>query len=415
MSARTQASRRHRSPLRRFAATTLLTIGYGFALGICALFRTRARGGPLDAQTILAIGTFHNPNWFYAHIEPLARSGVGEVILIADGHVGEVPGVTVLSPPPLMARLLTRAGAKFLFSFVTAIRHRPTLYVGYAIFPAATSALVLGRLFGGHTCFQLTSGPLELAGGGFHAENRVLASLGTPSPWIEKLAHALTRRFDLMIVRGSQAGDYVRALGFSGQIETITGSIEIPAEVPLPENRSNDLIFVGRFTERKRPRRFVELVRLVAAQFPDVRAVMVGDGPDLEQIRAEVAAGDTDRAIELAGLRPDVEQLLLQARIFVLTSRWEGVSIAMMEAMAAGCVPVVNDVGDLADMVRTGENGFLVDDDDIEMAATHIRALLADPELLALLSANARATVISRSSRQAIARNWTAALERLFN
>jgi glycosyltransferase involved in cell wall biosynthesis len=86
----------------------------------------------------------------------------------------------------------------------------------------------------------------------------------------------------------------------------------------------------------------------------------------------------------------------------------------MLEAMAAAVVPVANDVGDLADIVRRGENGYLVEDNDVQASAAHIVALLRDESKRALLAAAARETVVRRVSRNAVAQLWRDSLSRLF-
>ncbi|MBT8079984.1 MAG: glycosyltransferase family 4 protein [Gammaproteobacteria bacterium] len=393
--------------IKRWLAKTLLTLGYGFALIVSRLFGPPP---PLTAERrrgrILVIGTFHNPNWFFAHLEPLARCSDSDVVLVADGHTGAVEGLRVVVPNPLASKILSRAGAKFLWSVWYALRHRPDLYMGYAIFPAATTALILGRLFRRPACFQVTSGKLELEGGGNRAENKVLSALGSPSPWIEKLAFALTRQFDLLIVRGGRAERYIRDFGATNRIDTITGSVAMPADCPPVSARTIDVIFVGRLTERKRPDRFIKVMHQVARDHPGVRAAIVGDGPDTEALQQQVAELGLDEQIEFLGLRSDVLDLQLKSRIFALTSRWEGVSIAMLEAMSCGTIPVVSDVGDLRDVVDSGKNGFVFDEDDIDSFATTISALLADEGRMATLSREARQTVEDRCSRVAVSRRW---------
>jgi glycosyltransferase involved in cell wall biosynthesis len=147
---------------------------------------------------------------------------------------------------------------------------------------------------------------------------------------------------------------------------------------------------------------------------PHVRAVLVGDGPDRDALEGLIDTLGIRNNVALLGLRKDVGALLARSKIFVLTSRWEGVSIAMLEAMAAAVVPVANDVGDLADIVRRGENGYLVEDNDVQASAAHIVALLRDESKRALLAAAARETVVRRVSRNAVAQLWRDSLSRLF-
>jgi glycosyltransferase involved in cell wall biosynthesis len=105
---------------------------------------------------------------------------------------------------------------------------------------------------------------------------------------------------------------------------------------------------------------------------------ILGDGP----LRAELAArierlGVNDR-VTLLGFRNDVEAVLKQARIFALVSDWEGVPFAMIEAICSGLVPIVTDVGTIADWISDGHNGRIVPVGDVNAAAATIERLLDD-------------------------------------
>ena len=97
----------------------------------------------------------------------------------------------------------------------------------------------------------------------------------------------------------------------------------------------------------------------------------------------------------------------------MLTSRSEGLSIAMMEAMSNGCVPVVSNVGDLADAVEHGITGMLVDSDDPEEFATRCQRLLGDEAERRHLSELACACARGRYTVDAVAGTWAQALARL--
>jgi glycosyltransferase involved in cell wall biosynthesis len=110
--------------------------------------------------------------------------------------------------------------------------------------------------------------------------------------------------------------------------------------------------------------------------------------------------------LQFLGKRADVDELLAQSRVFMLTSRWEGLSIAMIEAMAAGAVPVVADVGDLADLVQNGDSGFVVAQDDISGYARACVRLLSSEEAWRAFSKRAMRSSLARSGIEAIVRRW---------
>ena len=135
-------------------------------------------------------------------------------MLVCDEPVEPIRGVEAQCAPRWLQALLTRAGAKLAWTLLCAWRYRPDLYMGYHIFPCATIALCVARLFGKPACYQVTSGKLELDGGGWLADNTALRALGRPSPLVARLAAGVVREFDSVVVRGSGAAAYVSGLGF---------------------------------------------------------------------------------------------------------------------------------------------------------------------------------------------------------
>ncbi len=372
----------------------------------------RGRKYKKPIKTIAVVGTFHNPNWFHAHITPLTMAS-DRVVLICDEPVTELPGLVYACPPVLLSRLFSRALAKFIWGIWCGLKYKPDLYMGYHIFPAALTALALARIFNRPACYQCTAGPLELEGGGWAAENRILVALGGASPWVERRVNAAVREFDLVVVRGSGAQSYVRDLGYKGDLEIITGSVDVPNLSAGYDEREADLIFVGRLTEYKRPDRLFEVIGIVAKRIPGLVVLIVGDGPDQDELSEQAERLDITANIRFLGQRTDVQQLLGSARVFMLTSRWEGLSIAMMEAMVAGAVPVVADVGDLKDFVKSGDNGYVVEPDNIDAYAAHVVSILDSQDTWTSMSKNARDLATLRSSREAISSRWRCAFDEL--
>ncbi len=350
-------------------------------------------------------GTFHNPNWFYAHVEPLVLSEHGRVSLVTDEKVGEYDSLDYYCPPPWANTLFTRAGAKMLWTFWYGLKSRANVYVGYHIFPSAVIALICARLTGAKAVYQVTSGPLELEGGGWNAENRLMVMLGKPSRLVEALALAVTREFDLVIVRGSRAEKYVRDAGYRNALEIVTGSVIAPASIDHG-NREYDVIFVGRLTEYKRPDRLIEVLAKVAERNTSFNAILVGEGPDRAELEARVSELGLESNIHFLGQRKDVPALMAKSKLFVLTSRWEGVSIAMLEAMSQGTVPIVSDVGDLRDFIRIGETGYILQEDENHDFANHIADLLDDESSRVRMAENARNLILDTCTRPLLSSRW---------
>src|ERR671922_275150 len=140
--------------LRRAYATAALATLYATAAWLSR--RSRRRPSSERSGCILVLGTFHNPNWVRSHLAPLARSGIGEVVVVCDEPPPPLANVRRECPPRWLQALLTRAGAKLYWSLLLAVRLRPDLYMGYHIFPCALLALILARLFGRPASYQMT-------------------------------------------------------------------------------------------------------------------------------------------------------------------------------------------------------------------------------------------------------------------
>ncbi len=395
---------------RQWLARGPLVCLYGATIVLSAVAKRLQRPPRGPIRRVVATARFDSFNWFRAHAAPLAQCGLERAVFVADDARLSLPHIGLTAPPRWLSRLFGRAGAKLIWLLVAGARNGADLFVGYHIVPAALSALLAARLLGRRACYQMTGGPTELVGGGWQAENPVLSALGTASPMLERLALAVVRQFDLIVVRGAKAEGFLRSRGVVAPIVVIPGSIA-PAE-PSPA-RDIDLVFVGRLNEIKQPLQFVDLVSRVRVLQPNVRAVVVGDGPLGESAKTLARDLGVDRCIEFMGAVDDVAPLLGRSRVFALTSRSEGLSIALAEAMTAGAVPVVPDIGDLSALVADGQCGFLVRPADLDQQARRIHQLLRDHALWERMSKAAASAALNRCSISAVAARWRNALDEI--
>jgi glycosyltransferase involved in cell wall biosynthesis len=386
-------------------AHAFLALSFGITLLVARLARALPKRRWRPTGRILLTGTFYNTNWYLSHITPLARSGVKEVILVGDEPQVPIERVRFSCPPRWLSALMTRAAAKMIWMLAAGFRYKPDLCMGYHIFPGACSVLIVARLLGRPACYQMTGGPIEILGGGIHAENQIASRLARPSAFLERLAVDVIRQFDLVIVRGSKAKAFLAEQGLNGNLAVITGSVA-PVVSPAMADRPYDLIFVGRLTELKQPFQFVEIVAAVRREVPSVRAVMVGDGPLTDAVRRWATELQVDGQIDFAGKSNEAPAIMAKSKVFVLTSRSEGMSIAMAEAMAAGAVPVVANVGDLPDLVEDGTSGFLVMPNDVAAYAARITSLLADRDLWSRCSEEASRTALQQCGVDVVSEHW---------
>lgn len=168
----------------------------------------------------------------------------------------------------------------------------------------------------------------------------------------------------------------------------------VRAEFGIPEQ--NRLIgIVGRLHQQKA---HDDLLRALAALPQALRerssCLVVGTGPLREALEAQVEALGLQRQVIFTGSRADVPRLLAAFDVFVLSSKWEGLPIALLEAMGCARATLCTRVGGIPDVIVDSRNGMLVDAGDVAGMAQALTTLLEDSELCCRLGQQARETVL---------------------
>jgi glycosyltransferase involved in cell wall biosynthesis len=141
---------------------------------------------------------------------------------------------------------------------------------------------------------------------------------------------------------------------------------------------------------QKAPLDFVEAAAAAHARNPALRFFIAGDGEMRPAVEARVRERGLDEVVRPLGWRRDVPDLLHAMDLFLLTSRFEGLPRAVLQAMAAGVPVVATAVDGTPEVVRDGETGVLVPPGDPCAAADRVLALAADPDARARYAARAR-------------------------
>lgn len=158
------------------------------------------------------------------------------------------------------------------------------------------------------------------------------------------------------------------------------------------------VVCVGTLREAKGHRYLIEAASELAEEFPDVVYLLVGDGSHravLEDMTAEFGMRGTVRFL---GTRRDISRILSAGSVFVLPSLWEGLPIALLEAMAVGLPCVATRVAGTVEVLQDEESGILVEPGDAHQLAAAIRTVLLDPERALAMGEKGRITVQTRYS-----------------
>jgi glycosyltransferase involved in cell wall biosynthesis len=144
----------------------------------------------------------------------------------------------------------------------------------------------------------------------------------------------------------------------------------------------------------------------VLTSHPRAKFLIVGRGDLESRLKEEVKQRGLEKQVRFLGFREDVSALLSLMDIFVLPSLSEGLSIALLEAMAAGKPVIATDVGGNPEVVVDGETGFLVPPRNADALAAKLLLLLADKHQTRRLGENGRRRVQQYFSFQAMVNKY---------
>jgi len=147
--------------------------------------------------------------------------------------------------------------------------------------------------------------------------------------------------------------------------------------------KSDDLVItmISCFKPQKAPQDFIKLASLVNKILPNTKFILIGDGVLREKLEKLIDRSGLRNQVILTGWRRDIPGMLYISDVFVLTSFWEGLPVALLEAMASSKPVIVTDTGGVRDVVIEGKTGYLVPLGDTNAMSNRLTALLKDPDL----------------------------------
>ena len=173
------------------------------------------------------------------------------------------------------------------------------------------------------------------------------------------------------------------------------------------------IINIGRLSPEKGHNTLLEAIARLNSGHTQARLVLVGEGESQTFLTDRIKELNLNGFVHMLGKRRDIAELLVNADIFVLPSDWEGVSMALLEAMAAGLPVVATAVGGTPEVVIDGINGLLVPPGDPEALASALTRLLLDPDLRRHIGQAGRQSVVERFNIQHTVQQLQALYENL--
>lgn len=233
-----------------------------------------------------------------------------------------------------------------------------------------------------------------------------LARIGKPG--VRFTRALLLRIHAVLVILSSRMQDYLAEHNFYlPGTQLIPNGVDITRFQPAdtensPAMQSQVVLCLARLSYQKGIDVLLQAWRLVHEQVPQARLIIVGIGPLQSQLERMARELGIANSVEFTGLRNDAVAQLHRGGVAVLPSRYEGMSHALLEAMACGLPCVTTRVSGSEDLIQHGVNGLLVECEDYQGLAQALICLLDNSELAQKYGKAARATVVKQYSLERI-------------
>ena len=173
----------------------------------------------------------------------------------------------------------------------------------------------------------------------------------------------------------------------------IHNSVNVPQEkYPMPDVREKRIINVGRLHPQKNQKLLIDAFAMIATDFPEYIVDIYGDGQLLDELQQHVEFLQLQDRVHLNASRKDIWDCISKASLFVLTSDYEGMPNALMEAMALGLPCIATDCrpGGARTLIEDGVNGFVVPLKDLKGLVDKMVYMLSHSDEAEHMAQNAR-------------------------
>jgi glycosyltransferase involved in cell wall biosynthesis len=344
----------------------------------------------------------------WAHHQALAARDAGADVRVLVLH-RPLPPLSMLRNPSLrrMRQIVSQAGSRTLDGLpVDYLRYlsppRPWSYASWGGWAAPALRRAIAKLRPEFP-FELVHAHYAVPAG--DAVRRVapdiplIVSVHGGDVYGDHAASATVRRTlrHARLVLANSAGTARRSLEHGARTTRVVHlGTDLPALTAAPRPSRPTLVSVGNLIARKRHADLIIALANLRERHPDIRGVIVGDGPERERLQALSASLGLERQLELRGRVPHSEAVAIAraGSLFVLASVDEAFGVAYIEAMA-GAVPAIGCRGEDGpeEIVAAGGGMALVPARDPQALAEAVDRLLADPSRLEAMGLQARHTV----------------------
>jgi glycosyltransferase involved in cell wall biosynthesis len=239
----------------------------------------------------------------------------------------------------------------------------------------------------------------------------------------EWLHRKMLRAMDAVVVVSEPLLADIRLKRIREKLHLIHNGIALDPSPSTPQNLADPIASfargsfvvgtVGRLSPEKNHRFLLTAFKLFADKGVNAKLVIIGDGPERDELRRATAQAGLEQSVLLAGYRSNARTLLPLFDVFALPSKTEGTPVSVLEAMEAGIPVVATAVGGVPELLDHGAAGIIVDGEKPENFAQALRRLHESPQARQELARRGRERVAEKYSIQTCAQSYQHVYERI--
>ena len=270
--------------------------------------------------------------------------------------------------------------------------------------------------------YEIPHGLLAFLIGKIYKIPTVISIIGNPGyvklrkGFRKKITYFMYKRIHAVTVTGSKSRQVVINNGISPKrVFILPNSIDIGKFVPFAEtNKKYDIISLGRLSNEKELPSLLRIIKLLSKDKADIRVGIAGKGPESELLMDLIVKMNLQKNVKLLGYVDDIVEFYNSGKVFVITSRTEGLPRTVIEAMACGIPCVASNVGDIEDVIDNDENGYLINNyKDLDSFVFKINSLLKNDSKYVKMSENSRRKIEKKYSYEAATEVWETIISKI--
>ncbi|MFO8083662.1 MAG: glycosyltransferase family 4 protein [Desulfobacterales bacterium] len=298
-----------------------------------------------------------------ARLLPLVEINTIEQIYLFRRSSFEMEKVKTYSSPALLNwSLFLSEIYRFIALFFICLKEKPDYIYGIYFVPHGIYAAIVGFLLNIPVIQEIIG------------TDRLLVTKS-------KIYQRLLSQAERIGVRGTASRDQLSEMGIPKEkmfISFAVNAIDFNLFKPDQSSKKYDLIYCGRLDQNKQINLLLDAFFEINKQNSALKLILVGDGPEKKNLEMKVKTLNINEDVTFAGKQDYkyIPSFLNKSRIFVMASAFEGLPVAMLEALSCGLPVIVPDIGDISDIAKHGYNAWIIKENNLREYQEAIEAIL---------------------------------------